>query len=215
MRGTVQECAHPQVAGNVSQPQDLPRTLAEGYWSRELRCRSLFHCVIISTPSPGPEPAGKNTNAIVAGLLHVRHQVWPLPDRRRPVCPEGLVHRLRPVHPGRVRPESHLSHHTEIALEQAERILAAGVTVWWATDCEVYGRNSTFRRFFETRDVGYVVAVGVDFHINLDTGPKRADLIARTRRRRRSTGEAAARVPAGPGLRLSHDRHQQPPARPC
>jgi hypothetical protein len=41
----------------------------------------------------------------------------------------------------------------EIALEQAERVLAAGVAVRWATADEVYGRNGKFRRFFETRDI--------------------------------------------------------------
>jgi SRSO17 transposase len=138
---------------------------------------------------------GKITNAVVAvyctyatsrghclidGDLYVQKAWFAEPDR----CTQAG---FDPDHVFRTKPE--------IALEQAERVLAAGVTVRWATADEVYGRNSTLRRFFETRDIGYVMAVGVDFHINTDTGAKRADLIARTLPakafNRRSCGQGA------------------------
>jgi SRSO17 transposase len=138
---------------------------------------------------------GKITNAIVAvyctyatsrghclidGDLYVQKAWFADPGR----CAQAG---FDPDHTFRTKPE--------IALEQAERALAAGVAVRWATADEVYGRNGTFRRFFETRDIGYVMAVGVDFQITTDTGAKRADLIARTLPakafNRRSCGQGA------------------------
>jgi SRSO17 transposase len=139
--------------------------------------------------------AGKITNAIVAvyctyatsrghclidGDLYVQKAWFTDPER----CTQAG---FDPDHVFRTKPE--------LALEQAKRILAAGVTVRWATADEVYGRNGVFRRFFETNDIGYVMAVGLDFHIATRTGPKRADLIARTLPpnafNRRSCGQGA------------------------
>jgi SRSO17 transposase len=139
--------------------------------------------------------AGKITNAVVAvyctyatsrghclidGDLYVQKAWFTDPER----CTQAG---FDPDHVFRTKPE--------IALEQAKRILAAGVTVRWATADEVYGRNGVFRRFFETSGIGYVMAVGVDFHVATGTGPKRADLIARTLPpkafNRRSCGQGA------------------------
>ena len=77
-------------------------------------------------------------------------------------------------------PEHRFRTKPEIALEQAERILAADLPVAWAAADEVYGRSSEFRRYFEKQDITYVVAVGVDFQVATRTGTFRADLIAKT-----------------------------------
>jgi SRSO17 transposase len=68
----------------------------------------------------------------------------------------------------------------EIAVEQAERALDAGLPVAWTAADEVYGRASKFRQLFEKREISYVVAVGIDFRITTETGKYRADFIART-----------------------------------
>lgn len=67
---------------------------------------------------------------------------------------------------------------TAIALEQARRAVAAGVAVDWAAGDEVYGRSSKLRGFFEEQAIGYVFAVGVNFHVPTGAGPIRADLLA-------------------------------------
>src|SRR6266480_3782862 len=92
-----------------------------------------------------------------------------------------------PDHPFRTKPR--------IALDQAERILDAGVRVAWMAADEVYGRSTAFRQLFEDRCIAYVVAVGVDFHITIRTGTYRADQAVRAVRRaawnRRSCGQGA------------------------
>lgn len=83
----------------------------------------------------------------------------------------------------------------QIALEQAQRALDAGLAVAWMAADEVYGRASKFRQLFEKRKIPYVVAVGVDFRILTRTGKYRADLIVRTvppkAWNRRSCGQGA------------------------
>jgi SRSO17 transposase len=49
-----------------------------------------------------------------------------------------------------------------LALAQAKRALAAGISPAWATGDEVYGRSRELREFFEHRGIGYVFAVPVD-----------------------------------------------------
>ncbi len=139
--------------------------------------------------------AGKITNAIVAvyctyatrhghglidGDLYTQKAWFTDPER----CAQAG---FDPDHVFRTKPE--------IALEQAERILAAGVAVRWATADEVYGRNTEFRQYFEKHNIGYVVAVGIDFRVPTGAGPQRADLIARTLPpkawNRRSCGQGA------------------------
>jgi SRSO17 transposase len=67
---------------------------------------------------------------------------------------------------------------TAIALEQAKRALAAGITVDWAAGDQVYGRSRALRGFFEQHRIGYVFAVGVDFKVPTAAGPIRADALA-------------------------------------
>ncbi|MET8537899.1 IS701 family transposase [Streptomyces sp. NPDC005065] len=67
---------------------------------------------------------------------------------------------------------------TAIALEQAKRVVAAGVTVDWAAGDEVYGRSTALRHYFEQNGIGYVFAVGVNFRVPTDAGPIRADVLA-------------------------------------
>ncbi|WP_152990781.1 IS701 family transposase, partial [Sphaerimonospora mesophila] len=45
------------------------------------------------------------------------------------------------------------------------RVLAAGVQISWVAGDEVYGRDPKLRAFLEQRQVGYVLAVGVDFSV--------------------------------------------------
>jgi SRSO17 transposase len=123
--------------------------------------------------------AGKITNAIVAvyttyasrhghclidGDLYAQKGWFTDPER-------FALAGFDPGHAFRTKPE--------IALEQAERALAAGLPVAWAAADEVYGRSSKFRQFFEKRDIAYVVAVGVDFQVATAAGAYRADLLAR------------------------------------
>jgi hypothetical protein len=49
-----------------------------------------------------------------------------------------------------------------LALAQAQRALAAGITPAWATGDEVYGRSRKLREFCEAAGIGYVFAVPVD-----------------------------------------------------
>lgn len=67
----------------------------------------------------------------------------------------------------------------QIALEQAERALAAGLPVAWMAADEVYGRSGKFRQFFEKRNISYVVAVGIDFQVTTAAGAYRADLLTK------------------------------------
>jgi SRSO17 transposase len=67
---------------------------------------------------------------------------------------------------------------TAIALDQARRAVAAGVTVDWAAGDEVYGRSAKLRGFFEEHAIGYVFAVGVNFAVPTGVGPIRADVLA-------------------------------------
>ncbi|MFB7329734.1 IS701 family transposase [Streptomyces sp. NPDC056190] len=67
---------------------------------------------------------------------------------------------------------------TAMALDQARRAVAAGVTVDWAAGDEVYGRSAKLRGFFEENGIGYVFAVGVNFAVPTSVGPIRADVLA-------------------------------------
>jgi SRSO17 transposase len=139
--------------------------------------------------------AGKITNAVVAvyasyasrhghclvdGDLYAQKGWFTDPER---FAQAGFD----PDHRFRTKPQ--------IAVEQAGRILTADLPVAWVAADEVYGRSTMFRRFFEKRDIPYVVAVGIDFHVATRTGTYRADLIARTVPRkawnRRSCGKGA------------------------
>jgi len=64
----------------------------------------------------------------------------------------------------------------QIARDQAERTLDAGLAPSWATGDEVYGRSSELRTLFEQRGIGYVFAVGRDYQITTSGSVKmRAD----------------------------------------
>jgi SRSO17 transposase len=52
-----------------------------------------------------------------------------------------------------------------LALAQATRALAAGISPAWATGDEAYGRSRELREFFEHRGIGYVFAVPVDHQV--------------------------------------------------
>jgi len=52
-----------------------------------------------------------------------------------------------------------------LALTQAKRALAAGISPAWATGDEVYGRSRELREFFEHRGIGYLFAVPVDHQV--------------------------------------------------
>jgi SRSO17 transposase len=52
-----------------------------------------------------------------------------------------------------------------LALAQAKRALAAGISPAWATGDEVYGRSAALREFCEAAGIGYVFAVPVDHQL--------------------------------------------------
>jgi SRSO17 transposase len=64
----------------------------------------------------------------------------------------------------------------QIARDQARRALDGGLRPDWGTGDEVYGRSSELREEFEARGIGYVFAVGRDFHLTTSGSVKmRAD----------------------------------------
>jgi SRSO17 transposase len=67
----------------------------------------------------------------------------------------------------------------QLAQRIAARVLAAGVALAWAAGDEVYGRDPKLRAFLEQQQVGYVLAVGVDFSAPTAAGPHRADHLAK------------------------------------
>lgn len=52
-----------------------------------------------------------------------------------------------------------------LALAQARRALAAGISLGWAAGDEVYGRSAALREFCEAAGTGYVFAVPVDHQL--------------------------------------------------
>jgi SRSO17 transposase len=63
-----------------------------------------------------------------------------------------------------------------LALAQAKRALAAGITPAWAAGDEVYGRSRELRKFLENAGIGYVFAVPVDHRLTTSGQvPMRAD----------------------------------------
>jgi SRSO17 transposase len=63
-----------------------------------------------------------------------------------------------------------------IAKTQAQRALDGGLRPAWCTGDEVYGRSTELREVFEQSGIGYVFAVGADFHITTSGSAKmRAD----------------------------------------
>lgn len=143
--------------------------------------------------------AGKITNAIVAVYtsyasrrghclidadLYVQEAWFADPDR---LTQAGFD----PDHTFRTKPE--------IALEQARRILAAGIPIGWIAADEVYGRSAVFRQLFEDHSIAYVVAVGVDFQITTGLGTFRADEVFK--KIKRSTRKAWIRRDCGQGTK--------------
>jgi SRSO17 transposase len=84
----------------------------------------------------------------------------------------------RPMRTGRTDTGLQPPRKTAIVLEQAQRVLAAGVAVDWAADHEAYGCSSKLRSFFEENAIGYIFAVGVDFQVPAGVRSMRADLLA-------------------------------------
>lgn len=59
-----------------------------------------------------------------------------------------------------------------------ERTLAAGVPFGWVTADEAYGDNGPLRRYLETQQIGYVLAVSRTHQITTGVGKVRADVMA-------------------------------------
>jgi len=62
-----------------------------------------------------------------------------------------------------------------LAREMLKRTLDAGVPAQWVTADEVYGSDSKFRRFCESRGLGYVVAISSQTHLFLNGRRTRVD----------------------------------------
>ncbi|WP_328710949.1 IS701 family transposase [Microbispora hainanensis] len=66
----------------------------------------------------------------------------------------------------------------QLAQRIAARAVAAGVHIAWAAGDEVYGRDPKLRAFLEQQQIGYVLAVGVDFPVATAAGSHRAGHLA-------------------------------------
>lgn len=64
------------------------------------------------------------------------------------------------------------------ATKMITEALDAGVPANWVTGDEVYGADPTLRAMLEARGIGYVLAIGCNRVLDLDTGPARADEVA-------------------------------------
>jgi SRSO17 transposase len=76
------------------------------------------------------------------------------------------------------------------------RALDAGVPARWVAGDEVYGADPALRTQLETRQVGYVLAIGCDRRVLTAAGPMRADALAATLPKR-----AWQRLSAGSGAK--------------
>ncbi|WP_406318296.1 IS701 family transposase [Streptosporangium sp. NBC_01639] len=77
-----------------------------------------------------------------------------------------------------------------------ERAITAGVPFSWVTADEAYGDNGPLRRFLETGQIGYVLAVARDHQITTGAGKVRADVIAE-----KIPKAAWQRLSCGPGAK--------------
>ena len=77
-----------------------------------------------------------------------------LARRRAAGIPDGLDRKTKP----------------QLAEDQLERLLKAGLPARWAAFDEVYGRNSALRRGCEAAGLAYVAVIPRDFRITLPSG---------------------------------------------
>ena len=121
-----------------------------------------------------------------------------LARRRAAGIPRGLDRKTKP----------------QLAEDQLERLLKAGLPARWAAFDEVYGRSSALRGACEAAGLAYVAVIPRDFRITLPSGAviKAADAVKDAVFERRSCGNGSK----GPRLRgLGPGRHRQPAARPA
>ncbi len=105
--------------------------------------------------------ATAHAHALVDRGLYVQREWFTDPERMRAAgFPDGHVFATK----------------GQIAQDQAQRALDAGLDAAWAAGDEVYGRSSELREEFERRGIGYVFAVGRDFQLTTSGHAKmRAD----------------------------------------
>jgi SRSO17 transposase len=75
-----------------------------------------------------------------------------------------------------------------LARRMLQRALDAGVPARWMTADSVYGSNSQFRHFLESRPLAYVLGVTNDYPLHPDTASMLADQLPPQAWQRRSTG---------------------------
>ena len=121
-----------------------------------------------------------------------------LARRRAAGIPGGLERKTKP----------------QLAEDQLERLLKAGLPARWAAFDEVYGRSSALRGACEAAGLAYVAVIPRDFRDH--PAVRRGD---QGRRRREGRGLRAAlvreRVQGTPVRGLGAGRHRQPAARPA
>jgi SRSO17 transposase len=83
-----------------------------------------------------------------------------------------------------------------LARSMLARALDAGVPARWVAGDEVYGADPALRAELESRELGYVLAIGCDRRVPTPAGPRRADALAASLPR-----GAWQRLSAGPGAK--------------
>jgi SRSO17 transposase len=109
--------------------------------------------------------AGGRGRAVVDRELYVPQESW-IADRQRCAAagiPDDIGFATKP----------------QLLQAMIERAITAGVPFGWVTADEAYGDNGPLRRYLETKQVGYVMAVSRSHQIVTGAGKIRADAMAR------------------------------------
>ncbi|MDP9840994.1 IS701 family transposase [Streptosporangium lutulentum] len=96
----------------------------------------------------------------------------------------------------RIPDETGFATKPQLLRAMIERAITAGVPFSWVTADEAYGDNGPLRRFLETGQIGYVLAVACDHQITTGAGKVRADVIVK-----KIPKAAWQRLSCGPGAK--------------
>ena len=121
-----------------------------------------------------------------------------LPRRRAAGIPDDLEFATKP----------------QLAMNQLDRLTAAGLPARWAAFDEVYGRSEELRKKAARAGLAYVAIIPCDYQVTMPSGTAiRADQAVRDAVfERRSCRERVQRPPL---QRLGDDRHRHPAASTC
>ena len=123
-----------------------------------------IHRLRLPAACRGDGQGGELHDRVFAALVTALGQAWVDFDVYMPGCwakdaarrakagiPEDLAFATKP----------------ELAIAQAERLLAAGLRVMWAAADEVYGRCGEFRAALRALGLAYVVIIPCDYRVTL------------------------------------------------